>query len=150
ELLDGNGGKTALKDAIKNYQAMKDLVEPVQAPARAAAGRAKPAAAAAGKPAAATPAAAAKPAAAKPAATTPAGAATAAAAPTAASHKDETQEKPVTMSATGAVLGSPILRSQGMTGDITSRKLTLQPGKPDRPPGITAAAKWSKWRDCRS
>ena len=42
-----------------------------------------------------------------------------------------TEEKP--QSATGAVLGSPILRSQGMVGDITSRKLLVQASKPDRP-----------------
>lgn len=42
-----------------------------------------------------------------------------------------TEEKP--QSATGAVLGSPILRSQGMVGDITSRKLLVQESKPDRP-----------------
>jgi hypothetical protein len=36
-------------------------------------------------------------------------------------------------SATGAVLGSPILRSQGMVGNITSRNLLVQPGKPGRP-----------------
>ena len=36
-------------------------------------------------------------------------------------------------SATGAVLGSPILRSQGMIGDITSRKLLVQASKPGRP-----------------
>ena len=51
ELLDGTGGQTpgtgsqtALKDSIKNYEAMKDLMQP---PVRAAAGRAKPAAPAA-------------------------------------------------------------------------------------------------------
>ena len=36
-------------------------------------------------------------------------------------------------SATGALLGSPIMRSQGMTGDITSRALTLPAAKPGRP-----------------
>jgi hypothetical protein len=41
------------------------------------------------------------------------------------------EEKPP--SATGAVLGSPILRSQGMVGDITSRKLLVQASKPGRP-----------------
>jgi len=41
------------------------------------------------------------------------------------------EEKP--QSATGAVLGSPILRSQGMVGDITSRKLLVQASKPGRP-----------------
>ena len=42
-----------------------------------------------------------------------------------------TDTKP--QSATGAVLGSPILRSQGMVGDITSRKLLVQASKPGRP-----------------
>jgi hypothetical protein len=42
-----------------------------------------------------------------------------------------TEEKP--QSATGTVLGSPILRSQGMVGDITSRKLLVQASKPGRP-----------------
>jgi hypothetical protein len=41
-----------------------------------------------------------------------------------------TDEKP--QSATGAVLGSPILRSQGMVGDITSRKLLVQASKAGR------------------
>jgi hypothetical protein len=45
-------------------------------------------------------------------------------------------------SATGAVLGSPILSSQGMTGQITSRKLTLAPAKrPGRLPKIKADKK---------
>jgi hypothetical protein len=45
-------------------------------------------------------------------------------------------------SATGAVLGSPILRSQGMAGQITSRKLTLAPAKrPGRLPSIKADKK---------
>ncbi|HYA49817.1 MAG TPA: hypothetical protein VEG33_01465 [Streptosporangiaceae bacterium] len=98
ELLDGTGGQTpgtggqtALKDAVKNYEAMKGLIQP---PARAAARGAKPAAAA-----------------------TPA--------PAAATKEAATPEEPATRSATGALLGSPILRSQGMTGEITSRDLTL-------------------------
>ena len=144
ELLDGTGGQTALKDAVKNYDAMKDLMQP---PARAAARRAKPAAPAAA-PAAAAPAAAA------PAAAAPAAAATAAAAPTAAAaagQEDAAPAEPATMSATGALLGSPILRSQGMTGEITSRDLTLQPGKGDRPAQMTGGTgKWSQWRTRRS
>jgi len=36
-------------------------------------------------------------------------------------------------SATGALLGSPIMRSQGMTGDISSRALTLPAAKPGQP-----------------
>jgi len=55
------------------------------------------------------------------------------------------------MSATGALLGSPILRSQGMTGVITTRDLTLQPGKADRPGRVTGGAgKWAQWRARRS
>jgi len=42
-----------------------------------------------------------------------------------------TGEKP--QSATGAVLGSPILRSQGMVGGITDRKLLVQASKQGRP-----------------
>jgi hypothetical protein len=140
ELLDGTGGQTpgtggqtALKDAVKNYEAMKDLMQP---PARAAAARAKPAAA----PGAAAPAAAAH-AAATPAAT----------APTATAQEDTAPAGPATMSATGALLGSPILRSQGMTGEITSRDLTLQSGKAGRLPQMTAdTGKWSQWRTRRS
>jgi len=45
--------------------------------------------------------------------------------------------KPV--SATAALLGGPILGNQGMTGQITSRKLTLEPdGQQDRLPKMTA------------
>jgi hypothetical protein len=56
-----------------------------------------------------------------------------------------------TKSATGVLLGSPILRSQGMVGDISSRKLTVQPGKSGRPLQMTSAAgRWFQWRDCRS
>jgi hypothetical protein len=105
ELLDGNGGKTALNDAIANYDEMKGLVEPPP-PAAAGAQPAAPAAAEAGEP---------------------------------------------TKSATGVLLGSPILRSQGMTGEISSRKLTLLPGKDGRPLQMTSAAgRWSRWRDCRT
>jgi len=127
ELLDGTGGQTALKDAIKNYQAIKDLVAPSAPGAARRATATAPAKA---------PAPAARPAAAAP--------------PAAVSQEDAAPEEPVTRSATGALLGSPILRSQGMTGEIISRKLTLQPGKPGRPPQMTAAGKWSQWRDCRS
>ena len=142
ELLDGTGGQTALKDAISNYQAMKGLMEP---PARPAAARAKRAATPAVAPAAATPAAPTPPAAATPAATATAGAAAAAA------QEDTAPEKPATISATGALLGSPILRSQGMTGVITTRDLTLQPGKAHRPAQVTGGAgKWSQWSVRRS
>jgi len=58
--------------------------------------------------------------------------------------------KPATMSATGALLGSPILRSQGMVGQISSRKLTLQPRGPGRRPKMTSAKAKRPWRACRS
>jgi hypothetical protein len=46
---------------------------------------------------------------------------------------------PPPVSAAGALLGSPILSSQGMTGQITSRKITVQPdGKPGSLPKMTA------------
>jgi hypothetical protein len=144
ELLDGTGGQTALKDAINNYQAMKGLMHP---PARSAAAVAKPAAAA-------TAAAAAAPAGATPLATTaPAAAATpdAPGAAAAAGRENPAPEEPATMSATGALLGSPILRSQGMTGVITTRDLTLRPGKTGRPAQmIGGAGRWAQWRDRRS
>jgi hypothetical protein len=57
---------------------------------------------------------------------------------------------PATKSATGALLGSPILRSQGMIGQISSRDLTLQPGKPGRPFRITTGTWKPPWRACRS
>lgn len=45
-----------------------------------------------------------------------------------------------TRSATGALLGSPILRSQGMVGDISDRNLMLTPGKAGRPARVTSGA----------
>jgi hypothetical protein len=140
-LLDGTGGQTVLKDAIKDYDAVKDLMQP---PARAAAAAAKPAApaAAAAAPAGATPAVATTPAAATP---------DAPAATAAAGKENAAPAEPATSSATGALLGSPILRSQGMTGVITTRDLTLQPGKAHRPAQMTGGAgKWAQWRDRRS
>jgi hypothetical protein len=68
-----------------------------------------------------------------------------------AAKEGATLEEPATVSATGALLGSPILRSQGMTGVITTRDLTLQPGKGGRPAQMTSGAgRWAQWRDRRS
>ena len=55
-------------------------------------------------------------------------------------------------SATGAMLGSPILRSQGMAGQISSRKLTLAPAKRSyRLPRMTAdKTAGSLWHQRRS
>jgi hypothetical protein len=94
ELLDGTGSKTALNDAVGNYNEMKTLVKgavPATPPAATA-----------------------------------------------------------TKSATGALLGSPILRSQGMIGQISSRNLTVGPGKPGRPSRITTGTWKRPWRACRS
>ncbi len=61
-----------------------------------------------------------------------------------------TPAESATKSATGALLGSPILRSQGMIGQISSRDLTLQPGQAGRPPRMTTGTWKRPWRDCRS
>jgi hypothetical protein len=50
------------------------------------------------------------------------------------------------MSATGALLGSPILRSQGMTGEISKRNLAVKPRGPGRPPKVTTSTKDRGWR----
>ncbi len=54
-------------------------------------------------------------------------------------------------SATGALLGGPILSSQGMTGQITGRELTMEPAaKQGRLPRISTpegdgGPRWSRW-----
>jgi hypothetical protein len=54
-------------------------------------------------------------------------------------------------SATGALLGSPILRSQGMTGQISGRTLTLKPAtRTGRPATLAASAGMAPWQDRRS
>ncbi len=54
-------------------------------------------------------------------------------------------------SATSVLLGSPILRSQGMVGDITSRDLAFESGKPGHPPRVTTGhGKRSSLSDRRS
>jgi hypothetical protein len=57
--------------------------------------------------------------------------------------------------ATAALLGGPILGSQGMAGQISNRNLVLAPTKqPNRPAKLTAPAgsrnPWGMWRDRRS
>jgi hypothetical protein len=59
------------------------------------------------------------------------------------------------LSATGALLGSPILSSQGMTGQISSRKITLAPAKkaaglPKMTADRTAGSLWSQRRSLPS
>jgi hypothetical protein len=62
--------------------------------------------------------------------------------------------KPVsvsTLSATGALLGGPILRNQGMTGQISSRKLTLAAtGTTGRMPKMTSEKTGTLWSQLRS
>ena len=55
-------------------------------------------------------------------------------------------------SATGALLGGPILSSQGMAGQISSRNLTLTPAGPtSRRLKMTRSWRpWSKWTQSRS
>ena len=56
-----------------------------------------------------------------------------------------------TLSATGALLGGPILRSQGMAGQISSRKLTLAAtGTTGRLPKMTSEKAGTLWSQCRS
>jgi hypothetical protein len=58
---------------------------------------------------------------------------------------------PAVPSATNALLGGPILRSQGMTGQISGRTLTLTPpGPAGRPAKLAASAGGHLWRQCRS
>ena len=61
-----------------------------------------------------------------------------------AAHAQAPDTPPV--SATGALLGSPILSSQGMTGQISSRKITVESdGKPGGLPKMTADRSVGSW-----
>jgi hypothetical protein len=54
-------------------------------------------------------------------------------------------------SVTGALLGSPILRSQGLIGQISSRKLTLRSGdRQGRVAALQVSPMGFLWRECRS
>jgi len=137
ELVDGSGATTDLADAQADYRNMQGLV-------RGAAARAQPPAARppAGRPRSALrrrlqpqpPDAAPRAVAAAPLVAPPATA---------------------SLSATGALLGSPILSSQGMTGLISSRKITLAPAKkaadlPKMTADRTAGSLWSQRRSLPS
>ena len=157
ELLDGDSeevqiANTVLKTAVNDYTVMRNMVQaaaPAETGRPASAGPATPA-----TPPAAAPAATPTPAATPPPPRTPTLAATPTPATTeAAATKPPTAEPPAPepateqtgkkpmMSATGALLGSPILRSQGMTGEIFSRDLIFQAGKPGRPSVTTSTGK---------
>ncbi len=113
ELVDGNDVTTDLKDAQAEYDTVKSLVE------SGAASAAEP----------------------PPAGPAPAGPATPDQTPPQQVPPEQPsgeQTAPTTPSATGALLGGPILSSQGMAGQIFSRKLTLAAsGTPGRLPKMT-------------
>jgi hypothetical protein len=72
-------------------------------------------------------------------------------APAAAAPAAPAAAAPAAPSATNALLGGPILRSQGMTGQISGRTLTLTPpGQTGRPAKLAASAGGHLWRQCRS
>jgi hypothetical protein len=132
ELLDGPGGATVVNEAKSDFTAVRDLVngpdkagttiqEPIVPETRADA---------------ATPTAPSAPA----ATTTPAA--------TPAATTDGPAETP-DISATGALLGGRILRSQGMTNEIFKRKLTVKPSRIGA--GVTGGAWWKpRWAAKRS
>ena len=120
ELLDGTGVEAVVNEADRDYDAMRGLVTgsiPAGTDVKIPVGPPPPAADAT-PPAPGTPSPT----------TTP------------------TMSPPVqmrAMSATGALLGSPILRSQGMTGDIFNRDLVLKASRFG--PGVTGGS-WRKPR----
>ena len=121
ELVDGGGVSTVLGQAGQDYQFVQGMISRGLVP---------PAEAAAGDAASAEPAAAEAP-----------GEAASSVGPVSAS----------TLSATGALLGGPILRSQGMAGQISSRKLTLAAtGTTGRLPKMTADKMGTLWSQRRS
>ena len=139
ELVDGNGATTDLADAQSDYRDMQGLV-------RGAAARAQPPAA---RPPAGRPGSALRRRLQRQPDVAPQAAAPAPPAPPAAPPGT------ASLSATGALLGSPILSSQGMTGLISSRKITLAPAKkagglPTMTADRTAGSLWSQRRSLPS
>jgi len=62
--------------------------------------------------------------------------------PAGTSRPDDGAPVPAAPSATGAVLGSPILRNQGIAGQLSTRKLTLAPGTgAGRPSTLTSTSR---------
>jgi hypothetical protein len=100
ELVDGNKVTTDLKDAQTDYTTLKNLMASNASAAEEAPAEEAPAEQAPAEPPPAGP---------PPAGQPPAG------------------QPPPLPSATGALLGGPILSNQGMTGQICSRKLKLEP-----------------------
>jgi hypothetical protein len=141
ELVDGSGATTDLADAQADYRNMQDLV-------RGAAARGQPSAgqsAAAPSSAEPSPAAPRSPA---PSHGAPSPPEPSPAEPSPAEASAAAPPPPTPPSATGALLGSPILSSQGMTGQISSRKITVEPdGKAG---GLSKMSADHLWRQRRS
>jgi hypothetical protein len=122
ELVDGGGVSTVLGQAGQDYQHMQGLISRGMVP---------PAESSAAVPSPAVP---------SPAASSPAMPASGGE-PVSAS----------TLSVTGALLGGPILRTQGMVGQISSRKLTLAAtGTTGRLPKMTSEKAGTLWSQLRS
>jgi hypothetical protein len=132
ELLDGTSGVTVVNEAGRDFTAMRGLVNGstlagtmVQVPTGTET-----------RAAAATPVAP----------DAPAATATPAATPKPATGGPAGMRN---MSATGALLGGPILRSQGMTGEIFDRELTVKSSRFGS--GVTGGAWWKpRWGTSRS
>lgn len=124
ELLDGTGVETVVNEADRDYNAMRGLVtgpSPAGTDVKIPVGPLPPAADAT-RPAPGT------------------------SSPTTTSDASTKPPRPVqtrAMSATGALLGSPILRSQGMTRDILNRNLVLKASRFG--PGVNGGS-WRKPR----
>jgi hypothetical protein len=131
ELLDSEDASMNLATARVQYDAVKDLITGDGAPAEAEATGAEAAAgAAAARPDRRKAAPAARPAERAPSEThQPAG----------RGHAAKGTAGPE-RSATAALLGGPILRSQGMVGDISSRQLPTRPAKKRRRAGAASRA----------
>jgi len=150
ELLDGDGKgpRTYLTEAEADYAGLKKLIAQRRPPASGAGTDAGAAHAGAGAEAGAGPGDQHPPASAPKAAHAQAGPARQ---PDRDAQAGDSTEDP---SATSALLGGPIMRSQGMAGQISSRKLMLESaGKTGRPAKLASSEGerlWRVWRDCRS
>ena len=123
ELLDGTGVEAVVNEADRDYDAMRGLVtgsKPAGTDVKIPVGPPPPAAGA-----------------------TPPGPGTLSPTTPDASTKAARPVQMRAMSAAGALLGSPILRSQGMTGDIFNRDLVLKASRFG--PGVTGGS-WRKPR----
>ena len=123
ELLDGTGVEAVVNEADRDYDAMRGLVtgsKPAGTDVKIPVGPPPPAAGA-----------------------TPSGPGTLSPTTPDASTKAARPVQMRAMSAAGALLGSPILRSQGMTGDIFNRDLVLKASRFG--PGVTGGS-WRKPR----